>query len=60
MNRTGVLSVIGAWPAVVGLRRAGAAMLERHGHRLGLWLALGAAFGFSFKAIFVKLAYAVP
>jgi len=60
MNRTGVLSVIGAWPSVVGLRRAGAAMLERHGHRLGLWLALGAAFGFSFKAIFVKLAYAVP
>ena len=60
MNRTDVLSVIGAWPSVVGLRRAGAAMLERHGHRLGLWLALGAAFGFSFKAIFVKLAYAVP
>jgi drug/metabolite transporter (DMT)-like permease len=28
--------------------------------RLGLWLALGAAFGFSLKAIFVKLAYAVP
>jgi len=60
MNRTGELTVSGAQPSLFGLRRAGAAMLERHGHRLGLWLALGAAFGFSFKAIFVKLAYAVP
>jgi drug/metabolite transporter (DMT)-like permease len=33
---------------------------DRHSHRLGFWLALGAAFGFSLKAIFVKLAYAVP
>jgi drug/metabolite transporter (DMT)-like permease len=29
-------------------------------YRLGFWLAVGAAFGFSAKAIFVKLAYAVP
>ncbi|MDD5296205.1 MAG: DMT family transporter [Rhodocyclaceae bacterium] len=30
------------------------------GYRAGFWLAIGAAFGFSFKAIFVKLAYLVP
>lgn len=35
-------------------------MSDRRSQRFGLWLALGAAFGFSFKAIFVKLAYAVP
>lgn len=29
-------------------------------YRAGFWLAIGAAFGFSFKAIFVKLAYLVP
>lgn len=29
-------------------------------YRTGFWLAVGAAFGFSFKAIFVKLAYLVP
>lgn len=29
-------------------------------HRAGLWLAIGAAFGFSFKAVLVKLAYAWP
>ena len=29
-------------------------------YRLGFWLAIGAAFGFSFKAVFVKLAYLVP
>lgn len=29
-------------------------------YRLGFWLAVGAAFGFSFKAVFVKLAYLVP
>lgn len=29
-------------------------------YRAGFWLAVGAAFGFSFKAIFVKLAYLVP
>jgi drug/metabolite transporter (DMT)-like permease len=51
---------MGAWSPVRGWRDTGAAMHERHGQRLGLWLALGAAFGFSFKAIFVKLAYAVP
>lgn len=39
---------------------ASGSMPERHAQRLGLWLAVGAAFGFSFKAIFVKLAYAVP
>lgn len=35
-------------------------MPDRRGYRLGFWLAVGAAFGFSFKAVFVKLAYAVP
>jgi drug/metabolite transporter (DMT)-like permease len=29
-------------------------------YRIGFWLAVGAAFGFSFKAVFVKLAYMVP
>lgn len=33
-------------------------MSERY--RLGFWLAIGAAFGFSAKAVFVKLAYLVP
>jgi drug/metabolite transporter (DMT)-like permease len=32
----------------------------RSRYRAGFWLAIGAAFGFSFKAIFVKLAYLVP
>ena len=37
------------------------AAVEKNRHEmLGVWLALGAAFGFSLKAIFVKLAYAVP
>lgn len=31
-----------------------------HSYRNGFWLAVGAAFGFSFKAIFVKLAYQLP
>lgn len=35
-------------------------MTTVHHYRLGFWLAIGAAFGFSFKAIFVKLAYLVP
>lgn len=35
-------------------------MLEKHNYRLGFWLAVGAAAGFSAKAIFVKLAYLVP
>lgn len=35
-------------------------MTEKHNYRLGFWLAIGAAFGFSAKAIFVKLAYLVP
>lgn len=35
-------------------------MSEKHNYRLGFWLAIGAAFGFSAKAIFVKLAYLVP
>ncbi|HJV92232.1 MAG TPA: DMT family transporter [Azonexus sp.] len=35
-------------------------MTEKHNYRLGFWLAVGAAFGFSAKAIFVKLAYLVP
>jgi drug/metabolite transporter (DMT)-like permease len=33
---------------------------DKHNYRLGFWLAVGAAFGFSAKAIFVKLAYMVP
>lgn len=33
--------------------------VERRHDKVGLWLAVGAAFGFSFKAIFVKLAYGV-
>ncbi len=33
---------------------------ENRNYRLGFWLAIGAAFGFSAKAIFVKLAYLVP
>lgn len=37
----------------------GAAHSDARHYRLGFWLAVGAAFGFSFKAIFVKLAYAV-
>ena len=32
----------------------------QNNYRLGFWLAVGAACGFSFKAIFVKLAYLVP
>lgn len=35
-------------------------MTEKQNYRLGFWLAIGAAFGFSAKAIFVKLAYLVP
>jgi len=33
---------------------------ETQSYRLGFWLAVGAAVGFSAKAIFVKLAYLVP
>jgi len=33
---------------------------KSQGYRLGFWLAVGAAFGFSAKAIFVKAAYQVP
>jgi len=33
---------------------------EKQSYRLGFWLAIGAAVGFSAKAIFVKLAYQVP
>jgi len=33
---------------------------EKQTYRLGFWLAIGAAVGFSAKAIFVKLAYLVP
>jgi len=33
---------------------------EKQTYRLGFWLAVGAAIGFSAKAIFVKLAYQVP
>jgi drug/metabolite transporter (DMT)-like permease len=33
---------------------------DKHNYRLGFWLAVGAAFGFSAKAVFVKLAYLVP
>lgn len=33
---------------------------QQKNYRLGFWLAAGAAFGFSFKAVFVKLAYLVP
>lgn len=35
-------------------------MQEKNHYRLGFWLAVGAAFGFSAKAVFVKLAYLVP
>lgn len=35
-------------------------MSETQSYRLGFWLAIGAAVGFSAKAIFVKLAYLVP
>lgn len=35
-------------------------MSETQSYRLGFWLAVGAAVGFSAKAIFVKLAYLVP
>lgn len=35
-------------------------MSDKHSYRLGFWLAVGAACGFSAKAIFVKLAYLVP
>lgn len=34
--------------------------MSRQNERLGVWLAVGAAFGFSAKAILVKLAYAFP
>lgn len=34
--------------------------MDKQHYRLGFWLAVGAAFGFSAKAIFVKLAYQVP
>lgn len=32
-------------------------MLDRTNYRVGFWLAVGAAFGFSAKAVFVKLSY---
>lgn len=32
-------------------------MMDTRNYRLGFWLAIGAAFGFSAKAIFVKLSY---
>lgn len=35
-------------------------MIEKQNYPLGFWLAVGAALGFSAKAIFVKLAYQVP
>lgn len=35
-------------------------MSDRQNYKLGFWLAIGAAIGFSAKAIFVKLAYSVP
>lgn len=35
-------------------------MHDARDYRLGFWLAVGAAFGFSAKAIFVKLSYATP
>ncbi len=35
-------------------------MNNKQSYRLGVWLAVGAAFGFSAKAILVKLAYAFP
>lgn len=35
-------------------------MDHKNHYRLGFWLAIGAAFGFSFKAVFVKLSYQVP
>lgn len=36
------------------------AQLSSDGYSLGLWLAVISAFGFSFKAILIKLAYALP
>jgi len=35
-------------------------MTDQKNYRLGFWLAIGAAAGFSAKAIFVKLAYSLP
>lgn len=35
-------------------------MSDHKNYRLGFWLAVGAAAGFSAKAVFVKLAYSVP
>lgn len=35
-------------------------MSEKQSYRLGFWLAIGAAVGFSAKAVLVKLAYLVP
>ncbi len=35
-------------------------MSEKNNYKLGFWLAIGAAFGFSAKAIFVKYAYLIP
>ena len=35
-------------------------MSDARNYRLGFWLSIGAAFGFSAKAIFVKLAYLAP
>lgn len=35
-------------------------MHDRTNYRVGFWLAVGAAFGFSAKAVFVKLSYQTP
>lgn len=35
-------------------------MHDRTNYRVGFWLAVGAAFGFSAKAVFVKLSYQAP
>jgi len=43
---------------VVGKKRA--APMRGNNYSLGLWLAVISAFGFSFKAILIKLAYALP
>ncbi len=47
-------------PAPVATLAPDVAAERKAVYRRGFWLAVGAAFGFSFKAILVKLAYRVP
>ena len=51
-------SDIGSRGGFIGKRLAAGFLADNY--RLGVWLAVIAAFGFSFKAILIKIAYALP